>query len=913
MKYTKFLLPLLLIPLILVSIWFRNGLIMGGGEEGLPFYNPSKTLELSGIWLEHATGIPNLGLLPRATLFYPLSFLHENLHIPNFILQAGTFFILLVVGTISCYFLTLNLLNRYQFSSTIALISSVFYLLNPFTISQIWGRTLTPPYFSFALLPLSILIFLLALQKRQYIFAIYLTLTSLILSTAFHSVTNIMNYWFVLALTFIFWMTNSQQKKKDFLFGFSFFILFSFLWITANFWWLQAYLPINNMITERSGDLEGNLNSLIGVSRNFTPDLVVRLLQRGYFSEVGYYGKIYVSIPFQLISLLLPFFVILGLIKAIKKSELKQFRFFILLFVLGLFVSLGANPPFGWLFVWIFKNVTFLQPFRNPYEKFGLVYTLGYAPLFALGIVHFFKTHFFQNRFKTGGLVAILILTCGIFVWPIWTGRIFAGRLDKKVGIPIPLYYQDLREFLNKNSKDFRIFMTPVWGGDVPSYLWKDTIYFGLDPSLYLLNQPTISNVFHVPYFYDFILNIRRYMERINLAPSLALLRTKYLVDREDATVIPDNERLHYKFLTSVIKPPNDVSALNRSVCQNMNVVPQDTSATRLICQIPENEQDWQRVEYLHLEIKTNIPSSLEVTIIDKKEVSNIWDGKVVSEYQTGSANWTSIIIPINVPTGYSYSNPIDLSRIYLLQILAYPKDSQDTDHANIDLKEIKLDSGKEAETNEFSLIKTFGKLKLYEPNFFKSPQEFGSLSQVNEVDNFVQLFQEVLQKRDSIDQLGFLLTSQNPNKDLSILSKAVDSKIINKSKLSETRYWIETDQKSDDILLLLSKTFDPQWRVIPMVSKDELNGSFANDIKLLKKTVLPESNHFVVNGYANLWKIGGSPVEWTGQKREYAIVFLPQIIENLGSKVSIFSILIMIGVTSIWVVIKLFQFYPKK
>ncbi|TSC87779.1 MAG: Uncharacterized protein G01um10147_465 [Microgenomates group bacterium Gr01-1014_7] len=904
----KFLLPLIFIPLILVSIWFRNGLIMGGGEEGLPFYNPSKTIELLGIWMEHATGIPNLGILSRTTLFYPLSFLHDNLHIPNFILQAGTFFILLVVGIISCYFLTLNLLNRHQFSSSVALISSVFYLLNPFTISQIWGRTLIPQYFAFALLPLSILIFLLALQKRQYIFAIFLTLTSLIFSTAFNFVTFIMVYWLVLALTFIFWVLNSQQKKKDFLFGFSFFILFSFLWITANSWWLQAYIPVNNMATDRLGDFEGNLNSLIGVSRNFTLDLVARLLQRSYFSEVGYYGKIYVSIPFQLISLLLPFFVILGLIKAIKIDKLKQFRFFILLFVLGLFVSLGANPPFGWLFVWIFKNVSFLQPFRNPYEKFGLVYALGYAPLFALGIVYFFKT-----RFKVWGLVSILILICGVFVWPIWTGRIFAGRLDKKVGIPIPPYYQDLSEFLNKqvcclhnkNSKDFRIFMTPVWGGDQSSYLWKDTIYFGFDPSLHLLNQPAISNIIHVPYYYDFISNIRRYMERINLAPSLALLRTKYLVDREDATVIPDNEKLHYKFLTTVIQPPNDASLVKRSVCQNMNVVSQDTSTTRLICQIPENEQDWQGVRYLHLEIKTDIASSLEVAIRDKKDVRNLWEGKVVSEYQTDNENWTSITIPINVPTAYSYSNPIDLAHISFLDILAYPKDSQNTGPINIDLKEIKLDPGRAVETNEFRLIKTFGKLKLHEPNNFKSPPEFGSFLQINKVLDFVQLFQEVEQKRDSIDQLGFLLTSQNPNKDLSILSKAVDSKIINKSKLSETRYWIETDQKSDDILLLLSKTFDPQWKVIPMVSKDELNGSFANDIKILKKSVLPESNHFVVNGYANLWKISGS--------RKYAIVFIPQIMADIGSKVSIFSVLIMIGVISIWGVIKLSHFYPRK
>jgi len=243
----KPLIFLILVPLILVCIWFRNGLIMGRGEDGLPFASPAKTLETSGIWVDYSTGIINVGQLPRTTLFYPVFFMHEKLHIPNFILQAGTYFILLVVGMISCYLLTLNLLIKPQYKVKIALISSIFYLLNPFTISQIWGRSLTPLYFTFALLPLSVLIFLVGLNKRKYIFAVFLTFSSLIFSTAFTFAHFMMVYWLVLVLTLIFWIINSTQKKKDFLFGCSFFLLALFLWITTSFWWLQAYIPVNTL------------------------------------------------------------------------------------------------------------------------------------------------------------------------------------------------------------------------------------------------------------------------------------------------------------------------------------------------------------------------------------------------------------------------------------------------------------------------------------------------------------------------------------------------------------------------------------------------------------------------------------------------------------------------------------------
>src|SRR3989344_696355 len=850
----KILLPLIIIPLILVCIWFRDGLIMGRGEDGIPFASPTNTLERSGIWVDYSTGILNLGQLPRVTLFYPLIFMHERLHISNVILQATTYLILLIVGMISCFFLTLNLLNKHQSKYKIALISSIFYLLNPFTISQVWGRSLTPLYFTFALLPLSILIFLSGLNKRKYIFATLLTSTSLVFSTAFTFVTFIVVYWSALVLACIFWIFHSTQKRRDFLFGFSFLLLSIFLWIVTNFWWLQVYIPVNNFATEHLGNSEGNLNSLIGVSRSFTPDLIIRLLQKAYFSEAGYYGKIYDSPLFQLISFLLPFFAILGLIKVIKTDRLKKFRFFIVLFILGLFVSLGANPPLGWLFIWIFNNVSFLQAFRNPYEKFGLGYALGYAPLFAVGVVYFFNDHFSRNKLKIGGLITTLILVCGIFVWLIWTGRIFAGP-DKKIGSPIPPYYQDLSEFLDKNSDDFRVFMTPMWSVEIPIYLWKDTIYYGADPALFLLNQPAIATNLQGFYSYDFISYMRRYMQRFNLAPALSLLRVKYLIDREDVAWMPDNERLHYKFLTTAIQPPNNVSLVIRSVCKNSTVVSKDANTTRVICEVPENEQNWEGVSYLHLEIETDIDSNLEVYIRDKKGVNNLWEGKVASEYQTVGGNWMDIIIPLNDPTGYSYSNLIDYYHISHLEILAHPKNSNGKDVVNIDLKEIKLDSGREEKTNEFSLINTFGKLKVYKPNNFKSPPEFGILSQINNVNDFVALFQLVNQKRDSIDQTGFLLISQNPNKDLSSLSRTGDLKIVEKSKISETRYWLKTED-SRSAFLLLSKTFNPQWKVIPNVSKDELDGSFGNDLRLLKKTYLSENDHFVVNGYANLWKI---------------------------------------------------------
>ena len=96
---------LILIPIILTSICFRKGLLYAGGEEGIPFYNLSKTLELSSyVWREAAGGVPIIWLLPRAPFFRFFSFLYQNG--TNAVLpQALTFLILMVTATVSVYLL----------------------------------------------------------------------------------------------------------------------------------------------------------------------------------------------------------------------------------------------------------------------------------------------------------------------------------------------------------------------------------------------------------------------------------------------------------------------------------------------------------------------------------------------------------------------------------------------------------------------------------------------------------------------------------------------------------------------------------------------------------------------------------------------------------------------------------------
>lgn len=875
----KYLIVLILIPLILTIIWFRNGLILGGGEEGLIFYNPAKALEISkSTWVEVNTGLPNLYWLPRIPFLLPASILVNNFGLPPYLVQAGLFFILMVIGIVSIYYLTLNLLDKYPSRFRVSFTAAIFYLFNPFSVSQIWGRGLYPLFFSFALLPLSLLLLLKGLKYKQFIYITLIVFSSVIFSNAFGTVTFVITYWLVLFLIFFWWLLRERDKKDKVLFGLFFMILLSIGWVAVSAWWLLPLAIEGNKVFAtyliNSGE---NLGTLMGVSRNFTPDIIIRLLQRTYYFDASAFSPMYRSFFFQLISFIPLIFVLVGFVKIVRKSIFSGFRFYAILLILGLIISLGANPPFGWLFVWIFKQVSFLQAFRNPFEKFGLVYALGYSALFAIGLVGFFE----NKRFKNFGILIVLLITCGIFAWPMWTGRVVAG-IDKKIGVKVPEYYEDLNQWLgNNDSQNYRLFMTPLISGEGAAFEWGNTTYNGVDPMHFILDRSAISNGARIPFYYDFAQSIRKYMDRMDVVPPLSLLRAKYLVAREDAILISSSETEHEEHLTKLIHPAIGVNDQAKVVCEDMVYRSSLTNPVWIVCPISEEDSDWGKVKYLHVIVKTDVSATIEVAVRDINENRPRWDGRADSEYSTNDSELTTLTIPLGAPT--EYTNKVNYSNVKIVEVLAHPINFPQSSVNEVQLKGIWLDEGKEEVINEFQLVNQSGKLNLYEPTNFNPAPEYGLISSVEGVNNFKELFQVIQDKRGLIDSRGFILTSQNQSKNTETLSAESKVLVLDKSKISQTRYWLELENGQDGYVIL-SKTFNPEWKILQNISKDDVKGDFISDLKLLKKTFESEDNHFIINGYANLWAV-------KNKHSQLAIVFLPQIYADIGSKISLFSL----------------------
>jgi hypothetical protein len=138
----KKVLVICVICLSLVIIWFRKGLIFAGGEGGIPFYNLELSTKLYPYaWRDVGTGYPGLGDLMSVPIFSFFALI-AGLGVPGYLIQAGMFFLLLTTGTVSMYFLIKNTVGSELKNKNIPLIGAIFYLLNPYSMTQIWGRGL---------------------------------------------------------------------------------------------------------------------------------------------------------------------------------------------------------------------------------------------------------------------------------------------------------------------------------------------------------------------------------------------------------------------------------------------------------------------------------------------------------------------------------------------------------------------------------------------------------------------------------------------------------------------------------------------------------------------------------------------------------------------------------------------------
>lgn len=521
-----------LVSLLLVTIWFKNGNLFLGAEEGVPFYNLDLTLKIySATWLEEFLGIAYLIDIAKMPFFSGLAFL-QNLGINSFFLQTGTFFLFLAGGSLSCYFLFQRLFKDIKMSRLAAFMGALFYLLNPYSIGDVWSRGIYNQFFAYLYYPLFLWLFVLYLDKAKYLYLFLGLLISFIFSSAMGNPSYAISLWVLMGVYFLVYflknIRNISEIKKITL---GMFVYFTG-WVMINSWWLivfVAYAP-SAYLTEGSG-FQNALESFQAVSQQVPFINTIRLFHAIRFGS-DFYGTVYDNWGLILISFLLP----LVIFCSARWYKSFSYTFLASLFVAGFIVCMGSNPPFGAVFTYLFEHVSLVQVFRNPYEKFGLVYLLAYSALYGLGMlsIYQFLSRATKSLQKTvAGIILLVIVLQGFLVWPMWTGALIGWGTQSQ----IPNKYSQINQWLSiNNPKDHLTLFLPFLPSLGASYNWGGD-YHGNDPIYQLISTSVLTQEGTIPY----LMALKKEIGNQDVSGALALLRIRYLITRPEVVVSSEN------------------------------------------------------------------------------------------------------------------------------------------------------------------------------------------------------------------------------------------------------------------------------------------------------------------------------------------------------------------------------------
>ncbi len=550
----KALLPVLLILTITTAVvfaWFKEGLIIGTAESGVPFYNLARQLYIGGwAWADPALG-SNTALLVGTTPTYWLLAQLEKVGLPAFAIEALLFWFLISIATVSIYFLTKELFPELDWK--VSILASLFYLFNPFPIANIWARFLVNHMFAYAALPLLLLFYLMGLKRQNYGFALVTSLTSAVFAFALTSLPTSLTIWGILFFTTIFYAALTKSWQEAFFYA-KYCLVTLITYMLVNSWWFGqlinfTFSKISTTSIDTFFSAQGNIDTLSALSQSLgSLTNTTRFLHGSFFAQGQDWAKFFVNLPMTIISFTITGLVLLTIFIYRKNKDV---LFLGSLFLIGLYLTKGSNLPLGEAFEMTFVKFSFLQVFRNPFEKFGFLLILAAAPLFAKGM---YKVKDWLKNKQTGtdrwNLYQVIYWSAFlffIFIWgyPFWTSAIFGSNEKvtkeqvKSFKIEIPGYYKQVNNWFNNQTGTFRFLSLPISGEGV-TYNW-DKPYVGVDLSSTLFDVSNISNNTTVPFYSDFVSSISSYQLNKDLINFFPFFNGKYILERTDVSYKDDH------------------------------------------------------------------------------------------------------------------------------------------------------------------------------------------------------------------------------------------------------------------------------------------------------------------------------------------------------------------------------------
>ena len=519
-------------------LWLKPDYIIAGGDQYSAirpatnffrhFYAWEDALSLGKIDLDVAR------LFPMEAFFYLLTTLGINNSLGQIIWEIG----LLMVGGLGMarlldfFFFKNRLVNKNKLS---IFAGSFFYMFNIFSLHTFFQFN-SGPVKAFAPWFIYWLVFGLDQIKRKQPFvksSIYLALVSLgfsssavNLASASHIFIAAIIYW----LTFIIFNLRTRALATR-LFKFS--ALVFVLLFLVNLWWLVSTFRYS---------LENNqFISKIITDTGFLAETPLYETWRGlgFWAFKTYYQGIplipYAHYYYEPTLLLANFVLTIICLWGLKQNKFQPRLtiFFSIILVLALFLGKGVNEPWGWIFLWAYKNIPGFVIFRDPYGKFMPLWAFALAGLLTFSLASQRKKINFAVK-SSLALVLIIISSFFIFSGDFIQNEDWYKDTNRSMYTKIPAYWQEMSAYL-KNQPSGRILLTPknAYG---QTYNWPSGLASSGPPDLYLLNSDLL-NYNHTPqYHQEESVNLiyAKIDDDQTILPQLKLTNVKYILQHND-------------------------------------------------------------------------------------------------------------------------------------------------------------------------------------------------------------------------------------------------------------------------------------------------------------------------------------------------------------------------------------------
>lgn len=536
----KFL-PFLIICLfaaVLVSLWFKDGYIMGTAEGGIPFYDLGRYYDVTkDAWTDFGLG-NSTGTITASKVTYGFLSIVESAGVPGYLTQALFIFFMLISSGVGVFLLVKEVDQK--ITNFTAIFGVFFYWFNPISLVNTWNRFLINHIVFFAFLPLALFFYLKGLRERKLYYSVFLGVLSIVYSYVFISPAFSILLWCLLFLTSTIFCFLEPKSKQLVWFYLTYFFLNLFVFILFNFWWISPLLSFYALGTYQASTSTffttyGNVSALTDLSQRlgqFFNNL--RFIHGDFFVSENSWREYYNSIFVVILGYLVLAIIFYGLFKGRK---VKGVLLFGLVFVLSLFLMAGNQYPFGDFFQFAFVNIPTLQVFRNPFEKFGFIFVLSSTVLFVYGLNSLMVSPLTRlMKISVIGLLTVLVVL--FWGYPYWSGVVFtsidAPSNQNEVGykVTVPGYYKEVDSWFKMQGDNYRVLVLPI-GDEGITHIWSKG-YSGIDITYALLSTPAVSFNSTIPNYYDFVERIKYYQLSPKILEFARFANFRYILWRGD-------------------------------------------------------------------------------------------------------------------------------------------------------------------------------------------------------------------------------------------------------------------------------------------------------------------------------------------------------------------------------------------